>query len=72
MGTGMMVSEGQMEGDGVWAFDSKMADPMTGQMTAMKEKLTIRDKDHHSMEMWMPGPDGKLFLSMQIDYTRAK
>jgi len=72
MSTGLMASEGTMDGEGTWSFDSKMADPMTGQMTEMKEKLTIKDKDHHTMEMWMAGPDGKMFLSMQIDYTRAK
>jgi hypothetical protein len=72
MSTGIMVSEGKMEGDNAWAFEARSADPMTGQMMDVKEKITIKDKDHHTMEMWMPGPDGKLFLCMQIDYARAK
>jgi hypothetical protein len=72
MSTGIMVSEGKMEGESVWHFDARSADPMTGQMMDVKEKITIKDKDHHTMEMWMPGPDGKMFLSMQIDYARAK
>lgn len=72
MGTGLMLSEGTMQSDGTWAFDAKMADPMTGKMTDLKETLAIGDKDHHTMKMWMPGPDGKMFLSMQIDYSRAK
>lgn len=72
MSTGIMVSEGKMEGDDVWTFDARSADPMTGQMMDVKEKIVVKDKDHHTMEMWMPGPDGKLFLSMQIDYSRAK
>jgi hypothetical protein len=70
--TGIMKSEGKMEGDNVWTFDARTADPMSGQMMDVKEKITIRDKDHHVMEMWMPGPDGKMFLSMVIDYSRAK
>ena len=37
-----------------------------------KEKIVVKDKDHHTMEMWMPAPDGKMFLSMQIEYSRAK
>ena len=47
-------------------------DPMTGKMTPMKEKLTIVDDDHHTFEMWMPGPDGKLFRMMEITYARKK
>ncbi|MGK2859330.1 MAG: DUF1579 domain-containing protein [Thermoanaerobaculia bacterium] len=72
MSTGLMVSEGKMEGDNVWTFEARSADPMTGQMMDVKEKIVVKDQDHHTMEMWMPGPDGKFFLSMQIDYERAK
>lgn len=72
MSTGIMTSEGKMDGDNSWTFEARSADPMSGQMMDVKEKITIKDKDHHSMEMWMPGPDGKMFLSMQIDYSRAQ
>ncbi len=72
MSTGIMVSEGKMEGDNAWTFEGRSADPMTGQMMDVKEKITIKDEDHHTMEMWMPGPDGKMYLCMQIDYARAK
>ena len=72
MSTGIMVSEGKMEGDNAWTFEGRSADPMTGQMMDVKEMITIKDEDHHTMEMWMPGPDGKMYLGMQIDYARAK
>lgn len=72
MSTGIMMSTGRMEGDHAWVFEAKSADPMTGQMVDVREKITVKDKDHHNMEMWMPGPDGKMFLSMLIEYTRAR
>ncbi|MBI2214104.1 MAG: DUF1579 domain-containing protein [Acidobacteria bacterium] len=72
MSTGIMMSEGTMEGDGTWTFNARSADPMSGQMMDVKEKISIKDADHHTMEMWMPGADGKMFLSMVIDYARAK
>jgi len=28
--------------------------------------------DHHIMEMWVPGPDGKPFKNMEIHYKRVK
>jgi hypothetical protein len=34
--------------------------------------VTVTDENHHSMEMWMPGPDGKVFKMMEITYTRKK
>ena len=38
----------------------------------IEEKVTIADKDHHTMEMWSPGPDGRMFKMMEIVYTRHK
>ncbi len=49
-----------------------MADPMTGKVMPIEEKIVVVDKDHHMMEMWGPGPDGKMFKSMEIHYTRKK
>ena len=67
--TGMMVSKGTMAGN-VMTSSSTMADPTTGKMTTMKLKTTVTDKDHHTMEMWGPGPDGKNYKMMEINYTR--
>lgn len=73
MSTSMMTSTGTASADGkVWDFDGSMSDPMTGGETAVKEKVTITDADHHLMEMWAPGPDGKMFKNMEIAYSRKK
>jgi hypothetical protein len=49
-----------------------MPDPMTGKSADMKEKISIVDNDHHVFEMWTPGPDGKMFKMMEINYSRKK
>jgi hypothetical protein len=51
-------------------FEGTSPDPMTGKDTMMKEKVTIVDNNKHLMEMWSPGPDGKMFKMMEIEYTR--
>jgi hypothetical protein len=33
--------------------------------------ITLKDKDHHSMEMFFTGPDGKETKNMEIQYVRA-
>lgn len=72
MGTGMMTSV-STGGDGkTMMFKGTYADPMTGKDTVVEEKVTWIDADHHNMEMWSPGPDGKMFKSMEIQYTRKK
>ncbi len=53
-------------------FRSSMDDPMTGKAIPVTEKINMTDADHMSFEMWVPGPDGKVFKTMQIDYTRKK
>jgi hypothetical protein len=73
MSTGMMTSVGTSASDGkTWEFTGTMADPMTGKDSMVKEKVTVTDADHHMMEMWGPGPDGKMYKSMEIAYTRKK
>jgi hypothetical protein len=69
--TGVMVSKGTMAGN-VMKSSASMADPMTGKMTTMSMKTTVADDDHHTMEMWGPGPDGKNYKMMEITYTRKK
>jgi hypothetical protein len=74
MSTGIMMSNGTgMSADGKsWTFNGSMADPMTGKDTTVKETITVADANHHMMEMWAPGPDGQMFKSMTIEYTRKK
>lgn len=73
MSTAMMTSTGSASADGkTWEFTATMSDPMTGKDSTAKEKITIVDADHHTMEMWVPGPDGKMFKNMEINYSRKK
>ena len=71
MSTGLMTQTGTASADGMtWTFKSTGTDPMTGKDMPGETKLFITDKNHHKMEMYMPGPDGKMFKSMEIAYTR--
>jgi len=73
MTTSMMISSGKAEADGKsFTFSSTMDDPMTGKSSPVKEKVTVVDDDHHTLEMWGAGPDGKMFKMMEINYTRKK
>lgn len=71
MSTGMMVSKGTMTGK-TMNMSSTMPDPTTGKMSTIKEKTIVADNDHYSMEMWGPGPDGKVYKMMEITYVRKK
>lgn len=72
MSTGMMMTTGGPNADGTWTFTGTMPDPMTGKDAKVEEKLKMIDADHHTLEMWTPGPDGKMFKMMEITYSRKK
>ncbi|HEX7832342.1 MAG TPA: DUF1579 domain-containing protein [Thermoanaerobaculia bacterium] len=73
MSTASMNSTGSLSADGkTYTFKATMADPMTGKDATSDEKITIVDADHHTMEMWGPGMDGKVYKMMEISYTRKK
>jgi hypothetical protein len=72
MSTGMMTSVGSGGSGNMMSFKGTFADPMTGKDTTVDEKITVIDADHMNMEMWAPGPDGKMFKSMLIEYSRKK
>lgn len=71
MSTAMMLSTGSSEGN-TWTFTATMSDPLTGKDSRIDEKIVVTDADHHTMEMWGPGPDGKSFKTMEIAYSRRK
>jgi hypothetical protein len=72
-GTGMMWSTGTMDPAGkVLTMKATVNDPATGKPSPADTKLTITDNDHHKMEMWGKGPDGKTAKIMEIEYTRKK
>ncbi len=73
MGTGIMVSTGSFDKTGkTMNFTATMDDFMTGKKTTVKETITILDADTHKLEMWMTGPDGKLFKTLEGTYSRKK
>lgn len=73
MSTGVMTSTGSTSDNGkTWKFTATMTDPMTGKETTSEERITVADADHHTMEMWGSGPDGKVFKMMEIVYSRKK
>ncbi|MEO8219039.1 MAG: DUF1579 domain-containing protein [Acidobacteriota bacterium] len=72
MSTGVMTSTGNTTDGKTWNFKSTSTDPMTGKDMPGDMKITVTDADHHTMEMWGPGPDGKVFKMMEISYSRKK
>jgi len=72
MGTSLMTSEGSCdESCKVFTFTGEHIDPMTGKTQKDRTVLRILNNDKHVMEMYMTGPDGKEFKSMEIVSTRA-
>ncbi|HEY0143982.1 MAG TPA: DUF1579 domain-containing protein [Thermoanaerobaculia bacterium] len=71
MSTGMMLTTGTLNGN-VYSYSGSMADPLTGKDSPLDIRITVKDHDHHVMEMWGPAPDGKNFKMMEIAYTRRK
>ena len=53
-------------------FTGSMVDPMTGKSSRFTNKVMVADNDHHTMEMWGPGPSGKNYKMMEITYSRKK
>lgn len=70
--TAVMTSMGKAEDDKTYSFTSTIDDPLTKKPMDMKTKVTVTDKNHHTMEMWGPAPDGTQFKMMEITYTRKK
>lgn len=72
-GTGVMTSSGNTTDNGkTFTFKSTTTDPMTGKDMPGESRVTVTDADHHTMEMWGPAPDGRMFKMMQIEYARKK
>lgn len=71
--TSVMMTTGKVDPSGKsMSFSGTMDDPMSGKAMQVEEKINILDNDHHTMEMWSPGPDGTMYKNMQIDYKRKK
>ena len=70
-GTGMMHSVGSGKPtDGRMDFTAESHDPM-GKLVKFDCRLTIRDRNHHTYEMWTKAPGGKRYRCMLIEYSRT-
>jgi hypothetical protein len=69
----MMQNEvGDVDSAGkVWTMRGEMTCPQTKAPMKKRSVITLKDKDHHSMEMFFTGPDGKETKNMEIQYVRA-
>ena len=70
--TAMMTSMGTADASGKMTMVGMMDDPMTRKSMKVTSKITMPDKDTQIMEMWCPGPTGKVYKMMEITYTRKK
>lgn len=72
MAAGLQVSEGTYD-PATKSTTSMMEGPgMNGETVKTKSVSTYIDADHHTMTMFMTGPDGKDVETMKITYTRRK
>ena len=69
MGTGIANSEGTYDPATKTLTYTGTYEPMPGMVTTMRQKLTITDADHHSMEMF-ENQGGTEVKTMEITYTR--
>jgi Protein of unknown function (DUF1579) len=73
MGTMIMMATGTADASGkTLTMTGQVDDPMTGKKMDFKQMATVVDPDHNVFEIWMPGPDGKMFKTLEIHYTRRK
>lgn len=73
LSTSVMTTTGKLDPSGKsMSFSGSMDDAMTGKTMNFDEKIRFIDNDHQTFEMWNPGPDGKMYKSMEIAYTRKK
>ena len=70
--TAMMTSMGTADASGKMTMVGMMDDPMTRKSMKVTTKFSMADPDSQVMEMWCPGPTGKVYKMMEITYTRKK
>ena len=73
MGTGIMFSKGNLDKTGkILTEVAEIDDFMTGQKMKARSVTTCINADKLFMEMYMIGPDGKEFKSVEVTYIRKK
>lgn len=72
MGTGFMTGTAQYDpATKSTAEKGTYTDPVAGRSQPYRAVWKNIDENHSTYEMYMMGPDGKEFKSMEISYTRA-
>jgi len=66
----LMVLEGSFDKTGKILTMAGMSTDQAGKPAKTRLVTTIKDKNTHVFEMFMPGPDGKFFKTMTITYKR--
>ncbi len=74
MSTGMMTTEGVYdESTKTYTLTGTFNDPSKPDgKCKVREVTKVTDNDHHQMMMYMPGPDGKEMMMLDIKYARKK
>lgn len=71
MGTGMMISQGSMEGD-ILKSKGSMSCPMTKEKErTFRTEMKVDGKDSHTYKMFAKDSGGKEYMMMEIVYSRA-
>jgi len=69
--TFMQHDSGDLDASGkVWTMIGEMVDPQSGGSLRKRSVITLKDNDHHQLEMFFKGPDGKESKAMEIRYAR--
>jgi len=70
-GTGLMISTGVgRPSDSKIVFATEAIEP-SGRKIHFDSIITVKDRDHHSYEMWTKAPNGRRFRNMIVTYVRA-
>lgn len=70
--TAMQLESGSVDAAGkVWQMTGEMLCAQTKQVFQKRSVITLKDNDHHKMEMYFTGPDGQESKCMEIDYERV-
>ncbi len=71
--TSMSVEQGDVDAAGkVWEMVGQFKHPATGEMIQRRSVITLIDNDHHRMESYMGGPDGRERKTVEIEYARTE
>ncbi len=69
MGTGITSMEGIRKGNSIHSWGTG-PNVLEDRYVPMRSVETTIDKDHHTVEMFGPGPDGSEYMAMRLVYTR--